>query len=81
MEPRAIGSTDLFYSQGLSSITLAKVPRHVEGGRESQGERKELPGACRYPCQKCRKLLTCFGILDQSSEYDKNMEAANVNPT
>jgi hypothetical protein len=80
MEPRAIGTTDLFETQGFTSETLKVVPRNLVNNNAEDTAR-----ACRYPYANCRQLLPCLGVQAQhpppQAEYDKDLDAADVNPS
>jgi hypothetical protein len=88
MEPRGIGMTKLFQAQGFSLETLRRiVSRPIDSTKPPKptkdGSSVLLKGVARYPCNVYRSLLPIYGILASGQppiEYDKDMNAANVEP-
>jgi hypothetical protein len=79
MEEPGIGVTALFNTNAFSSATLKRIPRLIK-----QDDAQTPLAVCRYPCTRhCRTLLPMLGLsagLPRPTEYDKDLEEADVSP-
>ncbi|KAF2034916.1 hypothetical protein EK21DRAFT_107548 [Setomelanomma holmii] len=81
LNPRGIGKTSIFNTEVFSLVALRKIPAHDPNKPTEYISRADDKGCCRYPCSFCRMMMPMFGVAASlPSDYDKDMDAAAVEP-